>query len=71
MGKQRPVLAGLMATVGVAVLYRAHHRPRTARGVHPCGDHRTWPPTPMTVLDGGRVTDCRKDTGVPDAPAFR
>ncbi|TLH74064.1 hypothetical protein C1S82_11925 [Mycolicibacterium cosmeticum] len=70
MGKQRPALAGLMAVVGIAVLYRAHHRPRTAHGVHARGDHRTGP-MPVTVLDGGRVANCSKNVGIPDAPALR
>ncbi len=70
MGRQRPALAGLMAVVGIAVLYRAHHRPRTAHGVHPSGDHRTGP-RPVAVLDGGRVANCNKNTGVADAPALR
>jgi hypothetical protein len=71
MGRQRPVLAGLMAAVGIAVLYHAHHRLRTADGEHPGGDHRTEPPRPVTVLDVGRVTNCNRSTGVADATALR
>jgi hypothetical protein len=72
MGKQRPVLAGLMAVVGIAVLYCAHHRPPTGHGEHPDGDDRIGSPTPLAVLDGGCVANCNTDTGVPDdAPTLR